>query len=49
MAELPHFDYKAPVRLVAISSLRKLHRLLLASVIIQSVTLTIQIYNLLTR
>lgn len=46
MAELPHFDYKAPVRLVAISSLRKLNRLLLASVIIQITTLTLQIYNL---
>lgn len=46
MTEPAHFNYNAPVRLVAISSLRKLHRLLLASVIMQAITLTIQLWRI---
>lgn len=46
MAEFPHIDHSAPVRLVAITSLRRLNRLLVASVIMQATTLVIQLLNL---
>lgn len=46
MTELPRFDHSAPVRLVAITSLKRLNRLLVASVMMQSITLLIQLLNL---